>query len=206
MARSVNNGTAPADGNALSVPSRRLGLWAFIGSETLFFGSLIVAYLVYRGTNLARPDVQDPKAFLNLGYTAILTTVLVASSLTMVLALAAIRRGDGRRFRVCLLLTAALGACFLLGQAREFWGLTSQGVTLSSSLFGSTFFVLTGFHGLHVAIGVVWLLAVYVWVALQSRASAATAPENTDDVELVGLYWHFVDLVWVAIFMLVYLI
>jgi cytochrome c oxidase subunit 3/cytochrome o ubiquinol oxidase subunit 3 len=187
-------------GTSLGVDSRKMGVWAFIGSETLFFAALIVTYLIYKPINLANGG-QDPKEFLGIAVTSVLAAILLASSLTMVLALAAIRRRDMRQFKIWLLATAGLGLCFLGGQVYEFTELVHEGVTLSSSLFGTTFFVLTGFHGTHVGIGVTWLLSVFVKVLRYPNS-----PENEMDVELGGLYWHFVDLVWVAIFTLIYLL
>lgn len=186
---------------SLGVDSRKLGVWAFIGSETLFFTALITTYLVYAPVNRARPDFQDPKEFLGIELTTVLATILLASSLTMVLALSANRRGNLPAFRNWMLATIGLGLSFIGGQVYEFQHLYHEGLTLSSSLFGTTFFVLTGFHGTHVAIGVIWLLGALVKV-LKTPGS----PENAMDVELAGLYWHFVDLVWVAIFVLIYLI
>jgi cytochrome c oxidase subunit 3/cytochrome o ubiquinol oxidase subunit 3 len=185
---------------SLGVDSRKMGVWAFIGSETLFFAALIVTYFIYKPINLANGG-QDPKEFLGIGVTSVLAGLLLASSVTMVLALAAIRRHDTRQFRIWLLATVGLGLGFLGGQVYEFTKLVSEGVTLSSSLFGTTFFVLTGFHGTHVAIGVTWLLTVFtkVWRYPDTLG-------NEMDVELGGLYWHFVDLVWVAIFTLIYLL
>ena len=185
---------------SLGVDSRKMGVWAFIGSETLFFAALIVTYLIYKPRNLALGG-QDPKEFLGITVTSVLAAILLASSLTMVLALAAIRRRDMRQFQIWLLATAGLGLCFLGGQVYEFTELVHEGVTLSSSMFGTTFFVLTGFHGTHVAIGVTWLLSVFTKVR-----RFPNAPGNDMDVELGGLYWHFVDLVWVAIFTLIYLL
>jgi len=187
-------------GTSLGVDSRKMGVWTFIGSETLFFAALIVTYLIYKPINLERGG-QDPKEFLGIAVTSVLAAILLASSLTMVLALAAIRRHDMRLFRIWLLSTAGLGLCFLGGQVYEFTKLVSEGVTLSSSLFGTTFFVLTGFHGTHVGIGVTWLMSVFTKVMRFPNAT-----ENEMDVELGGLYWHFVDLVWVAIFTLIYLL
>jgi cytochrome c oxidase subunit 3 len=201
--QSAQSGHAVYDssrGTSLGVDSRKMGVWAFIGSETLFFAALIVTYLIYKPRNLAAGG-QDPKEFLGIAVTSVLATILLASSLTMVLALAAIRRNDVRQFRIWLLGTAGLGLCFLSGQTYEFTKLVSEGVTLSSSMFGTTFFVLTGFHGTHVAIGVTWLLSVFFKVRRYPNS-----PENEMDVELGGLYWHFVDLVWVAIFTLIYLL
>jgi cytochrome c oxidase subunit 3/cytochrome o ubiquinol oxidase subunit 3 len=186
---------------SLGIDSRKLGVWAFIGSETLFFASLITTYLVLAPVNVARADFQDPKVFLDIELTTLLAAILLASSLTMVLALAAIRRNDIKMFRVWLLATVGLGFGFLGGQVYEFQHLYHEGVTLSSSIFGTTFFVLTGFHGTHVLIGAIWLFSVFIKVM-----KYPDSPENILDVELGGLYWHFVDLVWVAIFTLIYLI
>jgi cytochrome c oxidase subunit 3/cytochrome o ubiquinol oxidase subunit 3 len=154
---------------------------------------------------------MDPKLYLGIDLTTILAAILLASSLTMVLALAATKSKEWPKFRFWLLATIVLGSAFVLGQVYEFTHLYHEGLKLApqyvyegetvKSLFGVTFFVMTGFHGLHVTLGVVWLIAVYFKV----RRFAAS-PENPMDVELVGLYWHFVDLVWVAIFTLVYLI
>jgi cytochrome c oxidase subunit 3 len=199
--QSAQSGHAAYDsshGTSLGVDSRKMGVWAFIGSETLFFAALIVTYLIYKPRNLAA-GWQDPKEFLGIAVTSVLATILLASSLTMVLALAAIRRNDTRQFRIWLLGTVGLGLCFLGGQTYEFTKLVSEGVTLSSSMFGTTFFVLTGFHGTHVAIGVTWLLSVFFKVRRYPNS-----PENEMDVELGGLYWHFVDQVWVANFTLIY--
>ncbi|GAB4129124.1 MAG: cytochrome aa3 quinol oxidase subunit III [Roseiflexaceae bacterium] len=186
---------------SLGVDSRKLGVWTFIGSEALFFAALITIYLVLAPVNMARSDAQDPKEFLGIAFTTLLAAILLASSLTMVLALAANKRGDTKQFMIWHLATVVLGFCFLGGQVYEFNKLYHEGVTLSSSLFGTTFFVLTGFHGTHVAIGATWLLATFLKVR-----KYPDSPENAMDVELAGLYWHFVDLVWVVIFTVIYLI
>jgi cytochrome c oxidase subunit 3/cytochrome o ubiquinol oxidase subunit 3 len=186
---------------AMGVDSRKMGVWAFIGSEVMFFAALITVYLIYKPRNLANGG-PDPKDVLGIQFTSLLAAILLASSVTMVLALAAIRRHDMRLFRIWLLATAGLGLCFLGGQAYEFTELiVSENVTMPTSLFGQTFFIMTGFHGTHVAIGVIWLLSVFTKVMRYPNS-----PENELDVELGGLYWHFVDLVWVAIFTLIYLL
>lgn len=185
----------------MGVDSRKLGIWAFLGSECLFFAALITTYLVYKPVNFQSESYQDPKEFLGIGLTSLLAAILLASSLTMVLALAAVRRNDQKLFRIWHLSTAFLGLCFIGGQVYEFAKLYSEEVTLSSSMFGTTFFVLTGFHGTHVFIGVIWLVAVF----LRSLRHPYSAHDYMD-VELAGLYWHFVDLVWVVIFTLIYLL
>jgi cytochrome c oxidase subunit 3/cytochrome o ubiquinol oxidase subunit 3 len=185
---------------SLGVDSRKLGVWAFIGSETLFFAALLAVYFVFKPRNLAAGG-PDPKHVLGIGVTSVLAAILLASSVTMVLALAAIRRGDQRFFRIWLLSTVGLGLCFLGGQAYEFTELIHENVTMPSSMFGMTFFILTGFHGTHVAIGAIWLLSVFL-----KTQRYPNSPENAMDVELGGLYWHFVDLVWVGLFTLIYLL
>jgi len=193
---------ASGHGTSLGVDSRKMGVWAFIGSETLFFAALIVTYLIYKPVNAKLYPDQLPHEKLGIQFTGVLAAILLASSVTMVLSLAASRRGDRRMFPVWHLATVGLGLCFLGGQAYEFTHLVvDEGVTLGSSLLGTTFFVLTGFHGTHVAIGVTWLLSVFFKVRRYPNS-----PENVMDVELGGLYWHFVDLVWVAIFTLIYLL
>lgn len=186
---------------SMGVDSRKMGVWAFIGSEVMFFTALITTYLVYKPVNARLYPEQLPHEMLGIQFTAILAAILLASSVTMVLALAASRRGDRRWFTIWQLATVGLGLCFLGGQVYEFTELAHEGLTLSSSMLGTTFFVLTGFHGTHVGIGVIWLLAVYLKVRKYPNS-----PENVMDIELGGLYWHFVDLVWVAIFTLIYLI
>jgi cytochrome c oxidase subunit 3/cytochrome o ubiquinol oxidase subunit 3 len=123
------------------------------------------------------------------------------SSLTMVLALSAVQRGDNRGLRIWIAATALLGGIFVGGQFFEFTTFAHEGLTLDSNIFGSSFYVLTGFHGAHVTIGIVWLLSLLV-VSLRGGIPA----EKSADVEIAGLYWHFVDIVWIVIFTLVYLI
>jgi cytochrome c oxidase subunit 3 len=189
-------------GTTLGIDSRKMGVWAFIGSETLFFAALIVTYLIYKPINARLYPDQLPHEKLGIQFTGVLAAILLASSVTMVLALAASRRNDRRQFAIWQLATIGLGLCFLGGQVYEFTNLVvNEEVTLGSSLLGTTFFVLTGFHGTHVAIGATWLLSVF----LKVRAYPGS-PENVMDIELGGLYWHFVDLVWVAIFTLIYLL
>jgi heme/copper-type cytochrome/quinol oxidase subunit 3 len=123
------------------------------------------------------------------------------SSLTMVLALAAIQRGDHRRFRIWILATALFGLTFIGGQVFEFTEFYREGLTLKANLFGSTFFTLTGLHGAHVTVGIIWLLSLYSR-SMQGRLSSA----QSEAVEIAGLYWHFVDIVWIFIFTAIYLV
>jgi cytochrome c oxidase subunit 3/cytochrome o ubiquinol oxidase subunit 3 len=142
-----------------------------------------------------------PKQIYDIPYTSVSSFVLLMSSLTMVLALAAIQRGDHRRLRIWLLATALLGSSFIAGQVYEFTSFIREGLTLKTNLFGSSFFVLTGFHGAHVTLGVLMLLSLFT-LSLRGKLPM----ERSETVELVGLYWHFVDIVWILIFTLVYLI
>jgi len=178
--------------------TRKIGMWAFIGSECLLFGSLISTYLVYQGKSVAGPTTHE---ILNIPLTSVSTFVLLMSSLAMVLALAAVTRGDTLWTRVWLATTALLGLIFLGFQAYEFTTFVHEGLTLQTNLFGSTFFVLTGTHGAHVAVGVLWLLSLLVR-SFQGKLGA----EKALNVELAGLYWHFVDVVWIVIFTVVYLL
>lgn len=183
---------------ATGLDTRKLGIWAFIGSEVMFFATLIATYLVYAGRVTSGPTAKE---VLDIPLTAINTFVLLTSSLTMVLALAAIRRGSVRRMRIFLSLTVFMGDIFLLGQFYEFNRLFHEGINLGTNLFSASFFTLTGFHGTHVFVGVLWILLV-IFRSFGNYFSA----KNYMAVEMVGLYWHFVDLVWVVIFTLVYLI
>ena len=178
--------------------NRKLMMWLFLGSECLFFGALIATYFRYRGQSLVGPYPQD---VYDIPYTSVSSFVLLMSSLTMVLALAAIRRGDQRGLRTWLLATALLGATFVGGQVFEFTTFYHEGLSLQQNLFGSSFFVLTGFHGAHVTIGVITLLSLFA-TSLRGRLRQ----EDSLNVELAGLYWHFVDVVWIVIVTLVYLV
>jgi len=183
---------------SMGLDSRKMAFWAFIGSECLLFGSLISTYLVYKGRSVVGPYPHD---ILNIPFTSVSTFDLLMSSLMMVLALAAVQRGDLKWAKVWLVATALLGIFFLSGQVYEFTSFVREGLTLQTNLFGATFFVLTGTHGAHVTVGVVWLLTLWVR-ALQGKLTAA----NAVTVEICGLYWHFVDVIWIVIFTVVYLI
>jgi heme/copper-type cytochrome/quinol oxidase subunit 3 len=183
---------------ATGLDHRKLGIWVFIGSECLFFGTLISTYVVYRGRSLQGPYPHD---ILNVPLITVSTFILLMSSLTMVLGVAAIQGRDVRAARRWLLATAALGCLFLAGQVYEFNHFVHEGLGLTTNLFGATFYVMVGFHGAHVTVGVVWLLALW---SLLTRGRLGARDEVV--VDMVGLYWHFVDVVWIAIFTLVYLI
>jgi len=181
----------------LGVDHRKLAMWTFLGSECFFFGTLIATYMAYKGRSVVGPY---PHEILNIPVTTLSTFDLLMSSLLMVLALAAAQRGDRRQSRLWLGGTAVFGLIFLGFQAYEFTAFVHEGLTLQTNLFGSTFFVLTGFHGGHVTLGVIWLLTLLV-LDLRGRLHVHDAIK----VEVAGLYWHFVDIVWIVIFTLVYL-
>jgi len=183
-------------GQTLGVDHRKVGMWLFIASEVMFFGGLLATYLHYKYI-LGFPEASG----LNIVQVGINTTILLTSSLTVVLGLSSIRAGKPGQLTIFLLLTIGLGLAFLGGQALEFSHLYGEGITLTSSVFGSSFFTLTGFHGLHVVAGVIW--ASIVLVRGLRRAFSA---ERNMGVEVFGLYWHFVDIVWIMLFTLIYLI
>jgi cytochrome c oxidase subunit 3/cytochrome o ubiquinol oxidase subunit 3 len=187
------------DYSVTGIDSRKLGMWGFLASECLFFGALISSHLLYRSR--APEGVPIPHDVYDIPYTSVSSFVLLMSSLTMVLALAAIQRGDNRRLRIWLLATALLGTLFIGGQVYEFTVFTHEGLNISSSVAATSFFVLTGFHGMHVTVGVLWLLSL-VGMSMQGELPAS----RTLDVEIAGLYWHFVDVVWIVIFTIVYLV
>jgi len=183
-------------GRALSLDHRKLGMWLFLASEVMFFGGLIGTFLHYKAT-LPAPE----SALLDTVLVGLNTFVLITSSLMVVLGLDAIQRGRRRGLITFLGLTALLGVIFLGGQAYEFVSLYGHGVTLQSSVFGSSFYTLTGFHGLHVLIGVVWAL-----LTLVKAARGTCSAQEHGGVEAFGLYWHFVDVVWIVLFTIIYLI
>ena len=176
----------------------KVGFWTFMGSETLFFGTLISTYMVYKGQSVEGPF---PDELLSIPVTTVSTFVLLMSSLAVVLALGFLQQGKRKLALFWTMMIIVLGATFLGFQAFEFTHFYHEGLTLQTNLFGSTFFVLTGFHGAHVTIGVIWLLMLWVDM-LRGRL----LPENSLRLEIAGLYWHFVDIVWIVIFTLIYLI
>lgn len=176
---------------------RKLVMWIFIASETIFFAALMATYLVYRG----KTPYEEGLGHLNVWVASFNTFILLASSLTMVLSLQSIESGKKGRMIFFLILTAVFGALFLGGQVFEYLELFNHEVSIDTNLFGATFFTLTGFHGSHVAVGVLWIVMLII------RALRGGINEHNHlAVELGGLYWHFVDLVWVVLFTIIYLI
>ena len=178
--------------------NNKLAMWIFLGSECLLFGGLISTYMLYRGRH---SENLGPDQVWDIPFTSASSFVLLMSSLTMVLAVTAARRKDDRNTRLWLTVTALLGSLFVAGQVYEFTTFYREGLGFTTSLFSSSFYTLTGFHGVHVSVGVIMLLAT-VGMILKNRIPG----DKAEVVELVGLYWHFVDIVWILIFTLVYLI
>jgi cytochrome c oxidase subunit 3 len=203
--------SAPAHGHPTAVwpPDRQFGnvrpakmaMWIFLLSDWFSFAGLLLGYGILRTESTVWHHPGEPA--LNIPFTALLTLVLAVSSVTIIRAYddaAAGRRGASSRW---LAITALLGLLFLLGQYAE-WvgilhpGLLKEGLVFGQSAYASTFYVITGFHGLHVVAGVVYLL---ITLARNARGVA-----SANDIELLGLFWHFVDFVWNIVFVLVYLI
>ena len=248
--------------NSTGIDTRKLLMWIFLGSDCLFFGSFIATYLVYRNRSLVGPY---PNEILDIPITTVSTFVLLMSSLAMVLALNYTQRGKPVAARYWTLATAGLGAIFLGFQVYEFNHFVNLGLTPRTNMFGTTFFVLTGFHGAHVTFGVLWLLTFAfssLTISLKERAililsiigflmiffatlmrdwlhviphipltttiaigasgaliliistillrknsiSKGITESQSMNLELSGLYWHFVDIVWIVIFTIIYLV
>ena len=184
--------------SSTGLSNNKLAMWLFLGSECLLFGGLISTYMLYRGRSQAGPR---PETVYDIPFTSVSSFVLLMSSLTMVLAVSSAHRGDERRTRLWLTTTALLGATFVGGQVYEFTAFYREGLGFTTNLFGSSFYTLTGFHGAHVTIGIVMLMSLVV-ITFRGRIGGSKA----EVIELVGLYWHFVDIIWILIFTLVYLI
>jgi cytochrome c oxidase subunit 3 len=220
-AHSAHDDTHGHPPTSTGLDNKKIAIWAFIGSECMLFASLISTYLIYKGRSVVGPYPHEAclppgcstklPAILNIPVTSASTFVLLMSSLAMVLALAAVetkdqpKRTTGERIlgssKLWLWATAILGATFLGFQAYEFTSFVHEGLTIKTNLFGSSFFTLTGFHGAHVTAGVLWLLTL---LAIDYRRGLG--PKDAINVDIAALYWHFVDVVWIAIFTLVYLI
>jgi len=181
----------------------KLGMWVFLAGDAMSFGALLAGYGAIRAGSV---DWPVPAEVLGISLTAFMTFLLICSSLTMVKGLSAIKRGDQKRLVTFLGLTILGGVIFLGCQAYEWTHLIHEGLEFTTNpygnyLFGTTFFAITGFHGAHVTAGVIYLTIVVIR-GLRGKYSA----ENCNGVEILGLYWHFVDLVWILVFTFLYLI
>ena len=220
-AHSAHDDTHGHPPTSTGLDNKKIAVWAFIGSECMLFASLISTYLIYKGRSVVGPYPHETclpptcstplKAILNIPVTSASTFVLLMSSLAMVLALAAVENKDQEKFtfgerilgssKLWLFGTAVAGMTFLGFQAFEFTSFVHEGLSIRTNLFGSSFFTLTGFHGAHVTAGVIWLLTL-----LSIDYRRGLGPDDALIVDIAALYWHFVDVVWIAIFTLVYLI
>ncbi|MEI7924796.1 MAG: cytochrome c oxidase subunit 3 [Chloroflexota bacterium] len=181
------------------IDNRKMMMWIFLASECLFFGALISTYLIFQGESLVGPL---PHEILNIPVTSASTFVLLMSSLTMVLAVYGAQHGRLGMMKLMLLATILLGLVFLGFQAYEFTSFVHEGLGLTTNQFGSSFYVLTGFHGTHVAVGVLYLTSML----LASQRRTGLGADRALHIDLAGLYWHFVDIVWIVIFTIIYLI
>ncbi len=179
--------------------SGKLGMWIFLAGDAMTFGAGIAAYGALRWYNVNWPNPAD---WLGITLTAVMTFILICSSLTMVEALDGVKKGNMDKMRMFLALTVLGGIVFLGCQAFEWHHLIGgEGLSIKTSLFSATFFILTGFHGCHVFGGVVYLASI-LFGSIGKEASF----HEVKLVEVAGLYWHFVDLVWILIFTFIYLI
>jgi cytochrome c oxidase subunit III len=177
----------------------KLGMWSFLAGDAMTFGAGIAAYGALR---IGNPNWPSPADYLGITTTAVMTFILICSSLTMVEALSGIQRGNQAKFRNFMALTVLGGVIFLGMQAFEWHHLIGErGMSIKRDLFDATFFILTGFHGCHVFGGVVYNSVLLI------RGMMGKLPQaKAGLVEIAGLYWHFVDLVWILIFTFIYLI
>jgi heme/copper-type cytochrome/quinol oxidase subunit 3 len=176
----------------------KLGMWNFLAADAMTFGALLAGYGALR---YGDPHWPQPSSILGIPLTAAMTFLLICSSVTMVEGLAGIRQGDKGKFVRVMGLTVLGGILFLCCQAYEWTHLIEHGQSIQKNNFGATFFILTGFHGMHVFSGVVYLSIILIR-GLMNKYSA----DHNNEVEIAGLYWHFVDLVWILVFTFVYLI
>jgi heme/copper-type cytochrome/quinol oxidase subunit 3 len=179
------------------VDNRKMGFWLFLSSESIFFACLIVGYLVYRHTYNGGPTQHE---LFKIPLTSVSTFVLLMSSLSVVLAVFTAQQGRAKDAVKWVAATAAMGIIFLGFQVYEFTHFIGEGLSISTSPFGTAFYVLTGFHGTHVAVGVIWLISL-----LYHGKGGGLGKDKAGDVEVAALYWHFVDIVWIVLFTVVYL-
>jgi heme/copper-type cytochrome/quinol oxidase subunit 3 len=184
------------------ISNTKLAMWVYLASDCMLFGGLISTYLLYKNRpgsipGLAGSPVKASSLF-NIPFTSMTSFILLMSSLTMVLAVNAILKGDPKRMRLWLVATSVLGGLFLAGQVYEFTEFVREGFGFTTNVSASAFYALTGFHGAHVAVGILMLLSAVGYSFRKDLQAEA--------VEVLGLYWHFVDIVWVVIFAIVYLI
>ncbi|WP_018614328.1 cytochrome c oxidase subunit 3 [Segetibacter koreensis] len=174
-----------------------LMMWLIIGSEAIFFISLIMGYIVFWRTGHFQSTV---KAMLDIKLTSVFSILLFTSSFTFWMAEREYKKGEQKKLQIWLLATIVLGIVFMVGQGHEYYGLLSRNLTLSSSEFGTSFYTLTGFHGLHVIFGIIMLIILFI-LTLQGFFQRKTTLLST-----IGIYWHFVDAVWLVVFTIIYVV
>lgn len=184
------------------ISNPKLAMWTYLASDCMLFGGLISTYLLYKNRpgnipGLAGSTLKASELF-NIPFTSMTSFILLMSSLTMVLAVNSVMSGDTKRMRLWLGATCSLGGLFLAGQVYEFTEFLGEGLGYTVNVSASAFYTLTGFHGAHVAVGIIMLLSA-IGYSFRRKLEA-------EAVEVLGLYWHFVDIVWVVIFAVVYLI
>jgi cytochrome c oxidase subunit I len=196
---------AKGDAREPTLDKNKVGVGAFVVSEAAFFVILIIAYVFFNVHGQAGPSAETA---LDTQRTGIFTVFLLASSFTLWRAEKSLHAGARPAYRGWLGLTVALGAVFMIGQASEYAELFGRGVTVSTNLFATSFFTLTGFHGLHVTLGLVALLVV-LGLSFKDGGGAkkkkGEAKHGSSALEAIGIYWHFVDVVWIVVFAVVYL-
>jgi cytochrome c oxidase subunit 3 len=177
-----------------------IGTIVWLASELMFFAALFAMYFTSRAVN---PELWEAETeLLNIPFATINTTILVLSSVTCQLGVFAAERGDVRRLRTWFTVTFVMGAVFIGGQVYEYVKLVEEGLTLSNSVYGSVFFLTTGFHGLHVTGG----LIAFLFVLGRTYAARRFTHEQATSAIVVSYYWHFVDVVWIGLFATIYLI
>jgi len=185
-------------GDAPPADKSIVAVWAFIVSEAAFFVILLLSYVFFN------PSTDAAAAALDLKTTGIFTVSLLSSSVTLVVAEKSLHRGNVSAFRAWMIATLVLGVVFLSGQASEYVGLLQRGLSVNTSLFASTFFTVTGFHGLHVILGLVALGIVAGLAFAGDFSDRSSSARSSRALQAVGLYWHFVDVVWLFVFGIVY--
>ena len=183
------------------IPNKKLMMWTFLASDCMFFGALISTHLIYRLH--PAPGSPSPKQIFSLELTSFSTFILLMSSLMMALAVTAIQKGNVKSMRWSLLTTIFFGAIFLGCQVYEFEEFVKlKNVTLTNSMFGTTFYTLVGFHAFHVIVGLVLLTGTF----MLALCGCIKPERDTERVEIATWYWHFVDVVWIVVFTLVYFV
>jgi heme/copper-type cytochrome/quinol oxidase subunit 3 len=198
MTAAVTQTGAHAEAKAEGRPFGWYGMVFFLASESFFFANLIAGYLYLR---VEHGSSYAEKELLNIPLVIVNTVILVSSSFVLTWAVGGLKRGNNRRLAIGIGLTALMGLIFLSVQAYEYMALVSEGLTVSSSIFGSAFFTLTGFHFAHVSFGVL-LLTVGLFRSLRGHFTE----ERHFGLTATEMYWHFVDVVWVILFLTVYIV